>query len=266
MEEGSAPVEVAPVDGLAAPEVYVRRPAPSPQPEDSPFASAVEHAQSQESAEEPSRPGGGVDIGLLHSQVVRARKAAGQARRQLGDDINAAFRRLGQSGGSRAVADFLLKQLEDKTLHDLVDSEGRSCRAVAVEALLAMGYPYALELAPEDLEHLRQDGSAGPLGVFGSAGLLLAALGGGVEATQVLSHGGRWNAAEWMGTLVHVGVILLTALLSALGKQGPNGRQLALTLLVVAGFAGVPLYLMGVTPAAVGIVGAIAAALLLSRR
>jgi hypothetical protein len=270
-QAGAASEEVAPVDGLAAPEVYVRRPAEAPpavQPPAPAEGDAVEAPREAQEAphEAPDRPAAStVDMGLLHSQVVRARKAGGQARRQLADEINAAFRKLGQSGGSRAVADFLLKQLEEDAFEGLTDSEGRTCRGVAVEALLAMGYPYALEISPEDLEHLRQDSSPNPLGAYGVAGLLLALVGGGAEIFQVMEPG-SFSDGALLAAVIHVGAMLVTALWGGVGRRGTDGWQVALTLLVVVGLGAVPLYLAGVAPAAVGGVCALISAMVLSRR
>ena len=54
-----------------------------------------------------------------------------------------------------ARAQFLLERLDDEAFHDLYDSDGVSCRAVAVEAVLALGFPWALHLEPDDLDYLR---------------------------------------------------------------------------------------------------------------
>ncbi len=52
----------------------------------------------------------------------------------------------------RARADFLLSLIASPDMYDLEDSEGRSVRSAAVQALLDLGYPYALELPPEALD------------------------------------------------------------------------------------------------------------------
>jgi len=60
-------------------------------------------------------------------------------------------------GDARATADALLKVLASQDLATLQASGGTSARAVAVERLLALGYPYALEVSPEDLAHWRAE-------------------------------------------------------------------------------------------------------------
>ena len=60
-------------------------------------------------------------------------------------------------GSPRATADCLLKLLASEDLASVRGSDGTSARAVAVERLLALGYPYALEVSPEDLAHWRAE-------------------------------------------------------------------------------------------------------------
>lgn len=58
-------------------------------------------------------------------------------------------------GSPRATADCLQNLLASGDLATLRAFDGTSARAVAVERLLALGYPYALEVSPEDLAHWR---------------------------------------------------------------------------------------------------------------
>ena len=60
-------------------------------------------------------------------------------------------------GSPRATADRLQALLASGELVRLRASDGTSARAVAVERLLALGYPYALEVSPEDLAHWRAE-------------------------------------------------------------------------------------------------------------
>ncbi len=55
----------------------------------------------------------------------------------------------------RALADALVRGLEAGDFDRLSDRSGTSCRAAAVGALLELGYPFALEVAPEDLQFFR---------------------------------------------------------------------------------------------------------------
>ena len=60
-------------------------------------------------------------------------------------------------GSPRATADSLQTLLASGDLATRRASDGTSARAVAVERLLALGYPYALEVSPEDLAHWRAE-------------------------------------------------------------------------------------------------------------
>jgi hypothetical protein len=57
----------------------------------------------------------------------------------------------------RARADFLLSVLETTQSSAPKGSNGRSLRVATVEALLSLGYPYALEVPPEALEEVARD-------------------------------------------------------------------------------------------------------------
>ncbi|MFZ5467840.1 MAG: hypothetical protein ACOZIN_00265 [Myxococcota bacterium] len=54
----------------------------------------------------------------------------------------------------------IVEELDAGGFNNLVDEENRYCRAVAVETLLAMGFPYALHIVPEDLEFARREEAA----------------------------------------------------------------------------------------------------------
>jgi hypothetical protein len=56
---------------------------------------------------------------------------------------------------SEANARQLLDLLEARAFDPLADPDGRPLRLRALEALLRMGYPWALHIAPEDLAWLR---------------------------------------------------------------------------------------------------------------
>jgi hypothetical protein len=56
----------------------------------------------------------------------------------------------------RVRADLMLDVLEDEWLCELTGSAGRRAGAVALEALLGLGYPYALEVTPEMLAQARR--------------------------------------------------------------------------------------------------------------
>ncbi|MBN1208937.1 MAG: hypothetical protein JXB05_29030 [Myxococcaceae bacterium] len=86
----------------------------------------------------------------------------------------------------RARADFLLSLLESDDVNDMQGTDGHSVRAVAVQALLDLGYPYALEVPPEALDAAR--GSRGKTGVqkIPIAGLIATFVGLAVQSVKGL--------------------------------------------------------------------------------
>jgi hypothetical protein len=123
----------------------------------------------------------------------QARRAPEDERPELAWRLNDLLSQMAAGGGDRQVADTFHRLLETGKLEGLVDVRGRSCRAVAVEALLSLGYPYALEVRPEDLEHLRSTSRGlAPTGLLRGpllpAGVLLAGL--GAQIVQELTRPG----------------------------------------------------------------------------
>jgi hypothetical protein len=91
----------------------------------------------------------------LNAALERARSGEGDARLKLAGELNVLLRRQVAVEEREPVAHFVIEKLDDEAFHDLYDAEGASCRATAVEAVLALGFPFALHLWPEDLEYLR---------------------------------------------------------------------------------------------------------------
>jgi hypothetical protein len=60
-------------------------------------------------------------------------------------------RPLGPEQSPRERADLLLALIEDPQLSDLAGSNDRTVRGASIQALMALGYPYALEVPPEAL-------------------------------------------------------------------------------------------------------------------
>ncbi|HEY0096926.1 MAG TPA: hypothetical protein VGB96_21545 [Archangium sp.] len=114
----------------------------------------------------------------VRALVDDARVAASDAERaQVAGELNQQLDALAAGGGSREVADLLEQLLESGRLAGLEDAGGRSCRAAATEALTRLGFPYALEVRPEDLAFLRgqDEASQGFPWVPTAAGALLVA-------------------------------------------------------------------------------------------
>ncbi len=108
----------------------------------------------EESLEHPTpvKAGEGISLSEL---IQRARNAVGEERAWLCTLVNRALAALATATDKDRQAALLLEMLDDEALHGLEDEDRVPCRAVAVEALLAIGYPWALQLEPEDVQFLR---------------------------------------------------------------------------------------------------------------
>lgn len=157
----------------------------------------------------------------VRALVEEARVAASDAERVLvAGTLNQQLDALAAGGGSREVADLLEQLLESGRLAGLEDSGGRSCRAAATEALTRLGFPYALEVRPEDLAFLRgQHEAQGFPWVPTAAGTLLVA---GLAA-QGWSFSAHPPGDEWEGPLLPLVLLMGLSLLSLVpGVLGPE--------------------------------------------
>lgn len=101
-------------------------------------------------------PGRGTDSVSLAELIQRARNANGEERAWLCSLVNKALAALPAAPDKERQAPVLLAMLDDEALHALEDEKQVPCRAVAVEALLQIGYPWALQLDPDDVQFLRE--------------------------------------------------------------------------------------------------------------
>ena len=80
-----------------------------------------------------------------------------------------------------AVAKAVLQLLDEPTFKAAFDVDGVSCRVSAVGLLLELGYPWALQLHPDDLAFYRQKAQGGARGrrwlIAGAIALIAAGLG-----------------------------------------------------------------------------------------
>jgi hypothetical protein len=124
----------------------------------------------------------------------------------------------------RAVADLLVGALAAGRLEVLVDGEGRTARGAAAEALLGLGYPWALEIAPEDLAHLRQEQArregAGAPGGRAAATLALGAVGG---AALLAGAGVEGQDLAWVVAQGFLGAVSVGAYTQ--GDAAPEQRR-----------------------------------------
>jgi hypothetical protein len=135
---------------------------------------------------------------------------------------------------ARQRADLLLSVIEDAQLADYAGSDGRTVRAAATQALLALGYPYALEVPPEALEASAREKPLGLLSTRkGLVGFRLVILSGILQLVAPLGIAGMnsWTRhdealmgalASW-GTAITAGTIFLPTLLTLLGHN--HGRR-----------------------------------------
>lgn len=264
--QASAPSVVLPADEppvIVAPELELRATSPAPPlreavdspvvlPEVGDYGPSImdDPAQITAHASAPSLPGTRtpppetpLPVLLL---VDQARSASGAERQELSRRINRWLDQMVRDGGSRHVADWFHHLIESGRLEDLADEAGHSCHETAVRGLLAMGFPYALEVRPEDLERIkpreqqRRSRRRGRDWKGGAAGVLV----GGAITELVLNL----LVTDQLGTgilLVEVGLALLAAV--ALLLSGPRTplRHMGLAVLLVVSTLSISLALLG---------------------
>jgi hypothetical protein len=177
--------------------------------------------------------------------VDQAQSASGEERQELSRRINRWLDQMVREGGSRHVADWFHRLIESGRLEGLADAAGHSCHETAVRGLLAMGFPYALEVRPEDLERLkpRESQRQHKKRARRLKGAAAGVLAGGVVLEAVLDVL-RGQAVTGILT-VEVGVML--AALVTLLFSGPRSaaRNMGLAILLVASLLSISLALFG---------------------
>ncbi|QRK09006.1 hypothetical protein JQX13_02225 [Archangium violaceum] len=166
--------------------------------------------------------------------VEEARGATTDAERAaLAARINRQLDALAAGGGSREVADLLHHLLESGQLAGLVDAAGRSCRASATEALTRLGFPFALEVRPEDLDHLRGlDADApgfrwAPLAAGGT-------LGAGIVAEWVLLlERGLPESDSLQPSVLLMGLSLLALVTGVLAPERSTSQRAGMLVLAI---------------------------------
>ena len=92
----------------------------------------------------------------LISVVQQARNAEGEEREEWAASLNALLSRPPPKD-TEAWGFTLIEFLEDGAFEGMEDEDGIQCRTCAVEAVLALGYPWALHLTPEDVDRVRDN-------------------------------------------------------------------------------------------------------------
>ncbi|QSQ19833.1 hypothetical protein JY651_31695 [Pyxidicoccus parkwayensis] len=191
----------------------------------------------------------------------QARRVSAEERPDIALKLNTVLEEMASEGGSRPVADTFHRLLETGKLEGLVDSQGRSCRAVAVESLLALGFPYALEVRPEDLEHLRSSGRRRGMSPAIPGAMLLAWLG-----AQLAQELGRPTGPDSLVT-TQVGLSALAMVALWLAPPKSPVYRVGLVLLALVTCLGVVVPLVQGSPVGLwAVLGGLVAVLLAALR
>jgi hypothetical protein len=178
-----------------------------------------------------------VPLTVLSAVVQEARAATSEAERtSLAERINHQLDTLEVGGEGRRVADLLHQLLEGGLLAGLEDASGRTCRAAATEALLRLGFPFALEVRPEDLEHLRAMDPSAPSrfawAPWGAAG----ALGAGTVTQWLLTQSDTSlppSEEPLLPLVLLMGLSLLSLVPALLGAERSDSRRAGLLGLLI---------------------------------
>jgi len=191
----------------------------------------------------------------LSTLLQKADAATGDARRSATGELNELLGQMSRFA-SRPVADLLLRWLDQGSLTDLEDGDGQTARAAATAAVLSMGYPYALEISPDDLDHLRERTAAtGSLG-GALAAFLVVAVTSGFAVFEIATEG------AWRAHLSHLGALLAvlgSMMAVVLSRARGSGRRWALISLLLSGLVAMSFALSESTVLLMPAIGAIVA-------
>ena len=207
----------------------------------------MERTRSQprgEPAETSGPPRASADV--LETALVSARAPAADAvaRQELLDRLAHL-----DLGSPRATADRLQGLLSSGALSTLRGRNGQSARAVAVGRLLELGYPFALEVAPEDLAHWRAERT--PDATEGRGlGLLL------VSVAVCLSLWGVAEPPQRSGVALVVGIEVLAVLATLRPRAVPWARRALFGLGVLACALGIRFGMGALLPGVAAIIAA----------
>ena len=203
--------------------------------------------RSAEALESPSAQGDAPGPGALAALATRARAASPEAKGPLVAALVAQLR--APQASSAAHAEALVALLDGSSLEGLDDGE-LPVRVVAVQALLGLGYPHALLVAPEDVELLRLHTLPSPRLLFRLAAGGAAA---GSFAWLAMTTRAPWTPLSWL-TERDVPAALATPLVLGVGLVGLGALWCAVTEALgpaqklgrfVLGAAGAALALLG---------------------
>jgi hypothetical protein len=194
-------------------------------------------------------PGTPLPVLLL---VDQARDAPPEEQQELARRINRLLDQMVLEGGSRHVADWFHHLIESGRLEGLADAAGHSCHETAIKGLLSMGFPYALEIRPEDLQRVRPPEQRATWKRFLTP--LAASVAAGGAVAQVVMHLlGPFRFSHLLTLEVGVSLLALAAVL--LGKPRGALRQMGLAVLVVGSILSI---FLGTLPGYAGMVSGLA--------
>lgn len=144
-------------------------------------------------------------------ELLAAVRSPGVVKEEVDALIRGLTSPLAEGEAPRSRADLLLSVMESSDVRDLVGSEGNTLCAVAAKALIAMGYPYALEIPPEVLGEMERTGKEAQERKIPVAGLIATGVAfiGLLEkawalAPQILS----WEFDSSVGGLIVLAIML----------------------------------------------------------
>ncbi len=160
----------------------------------------------------------------LSELVERARNSADDERRWLSGLVLEALEKVPVTPmpeRDRQVA-LVLEFLDDEVLHGLVAPNGVECRTAAVEVVLRVGYPWALQLEPEDMAFFRTQRPAFERLVWPAK--LSAAVAGGASLVTLaasVAHGPSLPTWLWDRLSDPIDLAVLVGLVSAILGAAP---------------------------------------------
>lgn len=185
--------------------------------------------------------------------VEQAHREQGEARQRLALRINQWLAKMASGGGGRPAAEVFHRLLEGGKLEGLVDEKGEACVEAAVRGLLALGFPYALEVRPEDLERLHTRLPA-PSSPRPEPKGLAAAIGAGGALGQIGLEVGLSGELSPQVTL-EVGALLVALGTVLMSTPRTGARHLGLAGLALASVTEI---FLGMSPGYAGLVSGLA--------
>jgi len=152
------------------------------------------------------------------TSLIEAARAPGAGRAEVDALLAGLSQPLPPEQSPREHADLLLSLIGDDMIASYTGTNGRTVRKAAIQALMTLGYPYALEVPPEALEEKsREEEPVGP-GILstasGRSGFGLVILAGVLQAAAVALLG--YFISEPTVTAIGLAIVFATTFLPAI--------------------------------------------------